>query len=59
MTTLYLARKYCRHGGHDWPADDFYALPIDKQGRKRMVCSRCHAKILEAREQKKKEGALG
>jgi hypothetical protein len=56
VTTLYLARRFCRHGNHDWPTDDFRALPIDKQKRIRLVCSRCYEKIMAEREKKKAEG---
>lgn len=54
MTTLYLARRFCRHGSHDAPADQFRVLPGVKP--KRWVCESCYSKILAEREKKKAEG---
>jgi hypothetical protein len=51
MTTLYLARRFCRHGSHDAPADQFRVLPGVKP--KREVCERCYALIMAEREKRK------
>lgn len=52
--TLYLAKRWCSHGSHDAPAKDFRVLPGGTI--KRWVCERCYQRIMEKREEKKREG---
>lgn len=43
--------KWCIHGQHHAPADDFRTVPGVKNKRK--VCSVCYARIIEGRKGKK------
>lgn len=48
---MYLSKRWCNHGRHEWPSTDFFVLPGVKPPRK--VCSRCYGIIMAAREKRK------
>jgi len=45
--------KYCYHGQHSKPRDEFRTLPGAKN--KRQVCAECYKKIMADREKKKRQ----